>query len=392
MDPNPGTSSLPHLWRRSPGRTGGGWRLRIPLWIGGLLLLPLSAAAQGSPVVAAPVVAGGTDSFFHFDLANGTGYLSDRLRDPLQIRVRVITQNLFGVIGRPTSQAAVPGEIHLEPIFVGSSRTGAALFVEASTGYVALFDEFGRNDRLGEILVAVGRPFAPIASRDGNHLLLMRRDGSGRTEGAYLYHATSGRALYVDRVREIGTDVPVTTIRDLPQLTGRAAAAAVQSGRRETWSYLVFDGGSGEMYFFDLDRRQSSRVVARKSARVLTEVLPAERGAQAAVQRFVAEPVLAADDRTQYVFVLDVTTGDMALVEDVDGSQPGLRKASLNLYTAGGLTIGTEPRHWTAVSNLASSGETLGIWLRDSLTSRWFYLDNPAAPREMTVRQVAAGG
>jgi hypothetical protein len=68
------------------------------------------------------------------------------------------------------------------------------------------------------------------------------------------------------------------------------------------------------------------------------------------------------------------------------------RKAVLNVQTAAGLTTGTEARHWTAVSNLASSGQTIDIWLRDSQTSRWFYLDNPAAPREMTVRQVSVGG
>ncbi len=368
-------------------------RLTIRLLLTGALVLPLAAAGQGNnhPAVALPLIVGDTDRFFYFDLGNGSGYLADRLRDPLQIRVRLSTQNLFGAIGRPTEESAVAGEILLGPIFVSSTRVGASLFVEASTGYVAFFDEAGRNNQLGKVSVALGRPFAPLRSTDGNYALLMRRDGSGRTEGAYLYHATTGRGLYYGGLRGLETDSRVATITNLPALTGRVAAAAIQSGREETWTYFVADGGNGEIYYFDLDDRQPARVAVRKSSSVLTEVFP-EPGTQPAPVRFLAVPILAVDDRTQHIFVLDASSGDMALVEDVDSQQPALRKAALNLHTATGLTTSTEPRHWTSVPNLSTSGQTIGIWLRDSVTRNWVYLDNPDSPAEMTVRTVAAGG
>ena len=77
----------------------------------------------------------------------------------------------------------------------------------------------------------------------------------------------------------------------------------------------------------------ASRILARKSDSNLNEVFP-EPGAQATPQRFVAVPMLAADDHTEHVFVLDASRGDMALVEGFDARRPVLSKLSANLYDA----------------------------------------------------------
>lgn len=223
--------------------------------------------------------------------------------------------------GRP-DQGAVPGEILLAPIRAADGSTRAAIFVETSTGYLALLDQVGRNNQLGTISVAIGRPFEPIASMDGNYALLMRRDSAGRTEGAYLYHATSGRGFYYGGLRKLETDVTAAAVADLPQLSGRVAAAPIQSSREQTRSYLLADGGNGELYFADLSGN-AARFAIRKSALNLSTVF-AQPGSHQSPQRFVAVPILANDDHTQHVLIVDVTSGAMALVESVD-QRPTLR-------------------------------------------------------------------
>ncbi len=356
-----------------------------------LLAVALPAAAQErSPRVALPLYSGGTESFISVDLGSGDCYLTDQLKsDPLRVRARGLRQNLFTEIGRPTDQGAVAGEILLAPILGGDGSTRAAIFVEASTGYVAFFDGVGRSNRLGEISVALGRPFEPIASMDGNYALLLRRDSAGRTDGAYLYHATTGRGFYYSGLRKLETVVEAVAVQGLPQLTGRVAAAAIQTTREQTVSYLVADGGSGELTFFDLSTSSPARIAVRKSPLTLTEVFP-QPGPHATPQRFVAVPILDDDDRTRHVFVVDASSGAMALVENVD-RQPALKPLRPNFYTA----IGVEEagaRVVTAVPGVSSNGRTAGIWLVDSSSGAVVWVENPGFPGQASARKVTVGG
>ena len=362
-------------------------------WLCLLLVSSWAAAAQRAPALAVlPIYDGsGIRSFFQFNTGNGEGLLIDRLRDPLQVRARVVQQNPYREIGRPLDQPAIAGEILLAPIRSSDGSTRAAFFVEASTGYVAFFDQAGRGGKLGEIQVVLGRPFQEIASGDGNYAMLMRRGGSGRTDGAYVYHATSGRALLYRGLRQLTTDSTPVAVRNLPQLSGKVAAIDLQSAREDTRAFLVADGGNGDLYFFELDPGNDVRVTVRKSRLNLTEVFP-ELGAQATARRFLLSPLVASDDRTQHVFVLDATSGEMALVENLDGSRPVLRKIVVNLYESIRFEPSSESTVWSAVPNLASNGQTIGIWLLDSLTRTTVYVDNPDSPGQTVIRRVAIGG
>ncbi len=366
------------------------------LLVGLVCALAAPAAAQErAPRVPLPLYSGGTESFISLDLGTGDCYLTDRLKsDPLRIRARGLGQNLFIEIGRPADQPAFAGEILLAPVLGSDSSTRAAVFVETSTGYLAFLDQVGRGNRLGEIRVALGRPFEPIASRDGNYALLMRRDSAGRTDGAYLYHATSGRAVYYGGLRKLETDVAAAAVEGLPRLAGRVTAAPLQSTREQTISYLVADGGSGELYFFDLSVRDPARVTVRKSALHLSEAF-SEAGPHATPQRFVAVPLLDDDDRTRHVLVVDASSGALALVEGVD-RQPALRSSTANLYAAiddsrSGEAAGG-PRLVTAVPALEGGGRTVGVWLVDGATGAVAYVENPDAPERTAVRRVAVGG
>ena len=157
------------------------------------LLFGTPATAQSdTPFLTLPRFGSGDqpDVFLYFDHSGGTGYLLEGLRrSPTQLRGQRLADNLFQQIGRSASQGAIHGELMLMPIFSGSSVRDA-LFVETSTGYVAYLDEFGKNGKLGNLVTVIGRPYGPLAAGDGNFALLQRRDSSGKTDGAYLYHGT----------------------------------------------------------------------------------------------------------------------------------------------------------------------------------------------------------
>lgn len=384
-------------------RHGAGRIRRIPLlatplwwslvWCISLWASASPAAGQGAtaPVVAFPRSASSsTDSFYTLDLRNGSMTHFDRLRrDPLRARTDRVSQNLFQEIGRPLDQPAAPNEILLTPIYDAGGNARAALFAETSTGYVAFFEQIGRGSSFGRIITTLGRPFGPLASPDGQFALLMRRDSNGRTVGAYLYHHSTGRTLYLGGLAKLEMDPPVRDLPALPTLPGRVSAAELQNSDETTTGYLVADSSDGSLRFFDLDPDSATRITVRASSLDLFEVFDAE-GRNPTPQRFVAVPLLSSSSRTEHVFFVDVANGQMALLENVAGdARPILRKLALSLYNALATDVSQRRRTITPVARHDSDGETTGVWLIDSLTRAMVFVENPGIPGSASIRRVA---
>lgn len=372
------------------GGTGfGGWRR---WWAPGCLLAGLASLsapvlgqsiAVAAPVVALPSYGGGgvSESFLTFRLGSGEAFLIDQLRrDPLALRRRQLAENLFAVIGRAVNQPATSGEILLEPIHSGDGSVRAALYVETPIGYVAYFNQLGRNSRIGEFSSAIGRPFSPLAAADGNFALLMRRDGSGKTNTAYLYHATTGKCLYFEGLNKLETDVEAAATSPLPTLTGRVAVSDLHAGSEATAGYLVVDSGNGDLYFFDFVPERSGQLSVYKSTRNLFEVFPRE-ARYASPRRFLLVGIRESPRQTRHVLIFDAATGEMVLVENVDDRTraPVLRKVGPNVDTA--LQANDRmTRVFSAVPNVAGNGSTIGVWLVDNQTGAVVYVANPAIP------------
>ncbi len=370
----------------SPGRR----RLCGSLGVLLCLLTPAVLPAQGqarAPVVLLPQDSpSGTDDFYSLDLGDGALTLYDQLRrDPLQIRSRQLAQNLFGEIGRPANQPAAAGEILMAPIHSAPRNTRSALFVEASTGYVAYYDQLGKGGNFGKIISAIGRPFAPIAAADGNFALLMRHNSNGRTSGAYLYHAGSGRGFYMGIRNKPDPDVTTATAAGFPRLTGLVSAAELQAFERTT-GYLVADAADGSLRFLDFD---DNRLLLRESRVSLFPAFTTE-GVDPATRRFTAVPIRNNSETTTHVLFVDTSTGDLAVVEGVDdpARQPVVQKLQTNLYRALGSSASAGWRTVSAVPGIAGSGATSGVWLLDSLTRRTAYVESAEAPGSATVRRV----
>ncbi len=362
------------------------------LW---LLTAPSAFLWAQAPTARAPIVAlphdstSGTDDYYYLDLGSGALTLVDQLRrDPVRLRVQRLGQNVFGEIGRPADQPAAAGEVLLGPIQSAPRNVRAALFVETSTGYAAYYDQLGKGGAFGKIVTVIGRPFAPLAASDGNFALLMRRNSTGRTAGAYLYHAGSGRGFYLRIPSKINADAPTSSAAGFPRLTGPISAAEIQTADRTT-GYLVADAADGSLRYLDL---AGDNVSVRDSSVGLFPTLNAE-AASPAGRRFTAVPIRDSRETTTHVLFVDVATGDMAVLGGVvDANQPPvMRKLAANLYSVLGTNVADGWRNVAGVPGVGPNGATSGIWLIDSLTRRAAYVENPETPGA-AVRRVRVGG
>ncbi len=346
--------------------------------------IPASAQASAPVLAFANAASGGeSDLLLRFDLADGSGLLIDRLgRSPLAPRARRLNGNLFEALGRPTEQAAAVGEILLGPLHAGDGSVTGALFVETPIGYVASFDQLGKGGKLGEIHTAVGRPFEGLASTDGNFALLMQRERSGRTRGAFLYHATAGRALYLDNPEKLGADTEVSTVTDLPQLTGPVSAVALHGGSEATASFLVIDSATGAIHFLVPGERPGT-LSARASELDAWTVFPRESERRSG-RRFLALPIFVSQRRTPHALLVDAATGQVALIENVLEPAARLLASSVDLDQAFGEA---EERTLSVVPHVDGSGATIGAWLIDQ-AGKMIYLERPTAPEEMLASPV----
>jgi hypothetical protein len=366
-------------------------RLTRALRIGGLVWISASwaAAQSGAPILAMPNFANGgaTGEYLSIWLADGSGHVVDRLeRDPTSLRSRPLAENLFRVIGREADQAAQVGEVFLAPIVGSDGAVRAALYVETALGYAAYFENPGRGARLGDVVTLTTRPFEDIASRDGNYALLMRNDATGRTEGAYLYHATTGRAVYLDGLRKLEISPETRGTPELPKLAGRVTAAQVHTGSEGTGFFVVLDPASGGIHFFHPDRGVPHQVRTRAADVGLYDVFSRE-GTHTSGRRFLAVPVDSRRSRTDHVLILDAVTGETAVLENVTDRVRLTKGASLASRFA---SDGGE-RVFSAVPRV-SSGATAGVWVIDSQTRRTVYVDRPGLPSAMTVSPVTISG
>lgn len=326
---------------------------------------------------------GTTDSFVYFDSSDGRGYLVDRLRrNPQELRRRLLPENLFGAIGRPGDQPALPGELQLVPLIASGGTVRSALLVETSSGYLAYFDDFARNQKLGEMSTTIGRPFSRLSAVDGAFALLPRRARGGRTEAVYLYHAPTGRCLMVTGVESLETEPGVVQVTDLPTMSNVAAVTLERN--RATTGFLLIDQGGARIFFIDIDPAAPSRPTVRRSSLDLTRQFPGSLGDPPG-QRFLPIALQGAGD-TLSVLVVHVPTGAMGLIDGLrDDQPPSFVPIDANLSTV--FASGTEPRQLTAVPREVA-GSTQGIWLLDAASGSLAYVDRPLRPVDLAVGRV----
>jgi hypothetical protein len=232
-----------------------------------------------------------------------------------------------------------------------------------------------------------GRPAVAIASDDGNFALIMRRDGSGSTDGAYLYHATSGRCVYFAHVDDMAPDTVVEITSPLPVMEGGVAALELQSGGEATPQALLIDGGNGRVYRVGELEHQPTRISVTREPLDLFEFFPASFPASTP-QRFILVPGFSGKGTTDAVFVIDAASGRMAALSNVFKSgRMQLVGSTQNLL---GHLPGDDgrPKILAVVPKVGASGTTDGAWVFDSVTNEVLFIENIRDPHNLKIRPV----
>lgn len=350
----------------------------------------LSPSVVASPILVVPKYDGdeSTTGIFFIKLDDGTAVFIDKIKGaPLSFRRRILSQNVFTALGRSTKRPARPGEILAGEIRAGNGHVKGLFLVDTATGSAAYLDDLGSNSHEATLRPVNGRPAAAIASDDGNFALIMRRDGSGSTDGAYLYHGTSGQCVYFAHVDDMDPNPIVMLTSTLPVMEGRVAALELQDGSEATPQALLIDSGSGRIYRVGALEHQPTQVTVTRQPLDLFGYFPAEPVVPAP-QRFVLVPGFSDNGATDSVFILDAGSGRMAVLKNVrQNGRIRLDGSGQNLYSHLPESDG-RPRVLAAVPKVGASGTTDGAWVFDSASGEVLFLEKIRGPHNLRIHRV----
>ena len=344
-----------------------------------------------SPILVVPRYDGdeSTTGIFFIRLDDGTAVFIDKIKGaPLSFRRRTVNESVFSALGRSTDNPAKPGEIVAGEIRAGDGHVRRLFIVDTSTGTVAYLDVPADRSRGATLRHVNGRPAEAIASDDGNFALIMRRDGSGRTDGAYLYHGTSGQCVYFAHVDQLNPNPIAMLVNSvLPMMEGRVAALELQDGSEATPEALLIDSGSGRVYRVGALEHQPTQVTVTRQEIDLFQFFP-ETPTIPTPQRFVLVPGFSGNGATDSVFILDAGSGRMAVLKNVrKGGTMRLDGSDQNLYSHLPESDG-RPRVLAAVPKVGASGTTDGAWVFDSATGEVLFLEKIRGPHNLRIHRV----
>jgi len=356
---------------------------------------PTDIESAASPSLVCPILAlpkydndDSTKGIFFINLDTGNAFFIDRVkRDPLSVRTRTMNQNIFAALDRTPGTPAGPGQVLAGEIRDGSGNVTALLLVDSTTGAMAYYADLKSQSYRGTVRKIAGNLAAALAAPDGNFALLMQRASSGETQGAYLYHAATGRALYFPKMGNLPSTPAASSVTSLPRMEGTVSALDLQAGNEATEAFLLADNAAGVLYHVGGVERRPDQLTVTRYPINLFDHFP-HQAAVKTPRRFVPVPLFNGSGATQDVLILDTGTGAMAVLKGA--LQP--RKAKVqpvrkNLYDHLPAGVG-RPRVWTAVPKVAGNGATEGAWIFDSATGEVLYLDSIDDPSGLAVRRV----
>jgi hypothetical protein len=348
------------------------------------------ASAGQSSLVAIPRYKGGkgTAGAFVIDLADGSGRFIDSVKlSPPSYRERPMDQNVLSALGRSPNESARPGEVLVGEIRATNGAVTGLLLVDTTTGVVAYLDEIVDEPHRAIVRNTDGRPAADLASFDGNYALLMRRDDSGATDGAYLYHATTGRCLYFAHVDDMEPVLEVEPASDLPVMEGRVAAITLQEASEATPEALLIDEASGTVYRVGAMERAPVQISVNRQNIDLFEVFPSS--AQVTTpQRFVLVPGYADKGVTSAVFIIDAGTGRMAVLKNARQAGGMHLVPSDQVLPSHAAGFPTGAGTLAAVPKVGSKGTTDGAWVFGPAIDGVLVMENVRGPDNLEIHAV----
>ena len=329
-----------------------------------------------APFLANPIYSDdeSTGAFLLASLETGSVALVEKLKRDLMkqpYEYTALSTNLLTSLGREAGVPALSGEIVSGEIRAKSGQVEAVLVFDTNSGASGMFTELGGPARNISFRRFTGLPAAPVAGDDPRFTLLMRRSGTGETQDAYLYSASTGQGLRFPGINKSSTLPPPISLNGLPTLEGPVATVELQAASGATVAFMVLDGGSGDVHRIEV-AESGHLSEAKKQPYNLFSVFPRDAGSVVG-QRFLAVPVQNGSGATRNVLVVDSVNGTAAILERVDKNAQELpARATGTLFRAQQSEL---TRVWTFVPLVAANGATEGAWFFDSAGNRLRLLD-----------------
>jgi hypothetical protein len=352
--------------------------------------IPTATSAFASPILAIPKIDNddSTKGIFFVNLDNGSAFFIDKVKSsPDTVRSRALNQNIFKLLGRQPGQAARNGQILIGPVRRGSGMVHALYLVDTTTGKMGYITNLDNRSYEGRLRYVNGAPGADMASDDGNFALVMHQNSAGKTDGAILYHGTTGKSAYFYGAGALRPELKPLPTSPLPPTGGGVASLEILAGSEATDAMLLLDPNSGSMNYVSMENKKVGEFQVSALKQNLFDVFPREAGVQTP-QRFVFVPLLSGSGATERALIVDIGTGQIALLDKLRKTKKlSLKLLNNNIYMRLRKQV-DQPRVITAVPKIDGTGATEGAWLFDSVTGKIIFLSELRDPRNMRIIKV----
>ena len=357
--------------------------------------LPAEPAAAtslfASPILAVPKYDNddSTKGIFFVGLDNGSAFFIDKVKgSPQTVRTRALNQNIFKLLGRQPGQAARNGQILIGPVRRGNGMVHALYLVDTTTGKMGYITNLDNKSYEGRLRYVKGAPGADMASDDGHFALVMHQNSSGKTDGAILYHGTTGKSAYFYGAGALRPELKPLPTSPLPPTGGGVSSLEILAGSEATDAMLLLDHSSGLDELRQHGRQRRSGISRSPPSNRTSSMSSPERRSSQTPHRFVFVPLTSGSGATERALIVDVGSGQIALLDKLRKTKKlSLKPLNSNIYMRLRKQV-AQPRVITAVPKVNGTGATEGAWLFDSVTGKIIFLDELLDPKNMRIIKV----
>jgi len=304
-----------------------------------------------------------TSGIYAFNILTGEGFFLDRLeKKPYQPRKRAMRHGLFEILGTSPSPPPVSGQILMGKIQKNGGKTRALLFVDTRSGKMVYLKGLDVDPTGGRIRQLPGTPAQMMASPDGNYLLLMRSNGSGKTLGAYLYHGTTGECRIFRDIGSLPSNLQSIRTTSLPRISSGLAGCTLQSNDGSTDGFLLLDGSGGRITLVEGVHHEATRFKLKTLSPNLSRSFPVNSQTSAS-RPFVAVPINDRSEKTSAVLIIQTSSGGLAILRDLGKPSKahlvGLGRSLHDAVETGSGAIS----YLTAIPRIDDGAQTKGAWI-----------------------------
>ena len=250
--------------------------------------LPAEPAAAislfASPILAVPKYDNddSTKGIFFVGLADCSAFFIDKVKgSPQSVRSRALNQNIFKLLGSATGPSRPQRPDSHRPREERQRHGPRPLPRRYHDREDGLHHEPRQQVLRGAVAVRQGRPRRRYGLQTtGNFALVMHQNSAGKTDGAILYHGTTGKSAYFYGAGALRPELKPLPTSPLPPTGGGVSEFEILAGSEATDAMLLLDPNSGSMNYVSIAEKRSVISRSRPSNRTSTTFSPGKRASE----------------------------------------------------------------------------------------------------------------